>query len=536
MPARPFAHRDDFLSYVQQDGLMLGDLWCVGVQGPFHEDRDIVLAAVQQNGIALEYAAEPLKADRGIVLAAVQQNGIALRYADEPLKADRDIVLAAVLQDGKALRYAAEPLKADRGIVLAAVQQKGWALQYAAKPLKADRDIVLAAVQQNGIATLALRYADEPLKADRGIVLAAVKQNGGALESAAEPLKADRDIVLAAVQQHQEGWALDASWSLKTERCGPNDLIYDAHTLHSDASFMLSASRLGVRAHTAVACILGADVLRELEAAASAHDRDLTLIAPAPAPVTELEAAASAQPSTSQSPSADELDGAPVPPARVAPRRTRGYTQQANERAKADKGGNKANPIIFGDSDDESSARTSKADDSCVDVESQEWKPLPPPPHDEVARVKREREEATQREVDSRWAEKDQRDEQERVRVKRERADSTGDIKPTKEVVNLTDELGPSAPFEVTDEQKSHARCAGAVWSLIEHGSRTSSIVALGTARCATAWRSFAGIVGMCSITVTDEGRRAPRRRHTWLSWAVWGARRKRGGREFAGV
>jgi hypothetical protein len=146
---------------------------------------------------------------------------------------------------------------------------------------------------------------------------------------------------------------------------------------------MLSASRLGVRAHTAVACILGADVLRELEAAASAHDRDLTLLAPAtapaPAPVTELEAAASAQPSTSQSPSADELDGAPVPPARVAPRRTRGYTQQANERAKADKGGNKANPIIFGDSDDESSARTSKADDFCVDVESQEWKPLPQP-------------------------------------------------------------------------------------------------------------------------------------------------------------
>ena len=123
---------------------------------------------------------------------------------------------------------------------------------------------------------------------------------------------------------------------------------------------MLSASRLGVRAHTAVACILGADVLRELEAAASAHDRDLTLLAPAtapaPAPVTELEAAASAQPSTSQSPSADEHDGAPVPPARVAPRRTRGYTQQANEQAKADKGGNKADPIIFGDSDDETSA------------------------------------------------------------------------------------------------------------------------------------------------------------------------------------
>ena len=466
---------------------MLGEIgWWAGVQGPFHEDRDIVLAAVQQNGIALRYAAEPLKADRGIVLAAVLQNGEALRYADEPLKADRGIVLVAVQQNGWALQYVAEPLKADRGIVLAAVLQNGEALEYAAEPLKADRGIVLAAVLQNGEA---LRYADEPLKADRGIVLAAVKQNGGALESAAEPLKADRDIVLAAVQQHQEGWALDASWSLKTERCGPNDLIYDAHTLHSDASFMLSASRLSVRAHTAVACILGADVLRELEAAASAHDRDLTLLAPAtapaPAPVTELEAAASAQPSTSQSPSADDHDGAPVPPARVAPRRTRGYTQQANEQAKADKGGNKADPIIFGDSDDEPSARTSKADDSCVDVESQEWKPPPPPPDDVVVRVKREREEATQRAVDSRWAEEDQRDEQERVRVKRERsderADSTGDIETTKEVVNVTDELGPPAPFEFTDEQKPCPLCK---YCVVIDRARLSNILHCGLGHC----------------------------------------------------
>ena len=326
-----------------------------------------------------------------------------------------------------------------------------------------------------------------PFHEDRDIVLAAVQQNGIALEYAAEPLKADRDIVLAAVQQHQEGWALDASWSLKTLRCGPNDLIYDAHTLHSDASFMLSASRLSVCAHTAVACILGADVLRELEAAASAHD--LTLLvpatAPAPAPVTELEAAASAQPSTSQSPSADEHDGAPVPPARVAPRRTRGYTQQANEQAKAEKGGNKADPIIFGDSDDEPCARTSKADDSCVDVESQEWKPPPPPPDDVVVRVKREREEATQRAVDSRWAEEDQRDEQERVRVKRERsderADSTGDIETTKEVVNVTDELGPPAPFKVTDEQKPCPLCK---YCVVIDRARLSNILHCGLGHC----------------------------------------------------
>jgi hypothetical protein len=157
MPARPLAHRD--LSHVQQDGLTLGEIWSVGAKGPFNEDRGIVLAAVQQNGEALRYAAEGLKADRGIVLAAVQQNGRALESAAEPLKSDRDIVLAAVQQNGEALEDVAEPLKADKDIVLAAVQQEGWVLEYAAESLKADRDIVLAAVQQNGFA---LHYAAEP--------------------------------------------------------------------------------------------------------------------------------------------------------------------------------------------------------------------------------------------------------------------------------------------------------------------------------------------------------------------------------------
>ena len=32
---RPTAHRDDMLSYVQQDGLTLGEIWSVGAEAPF---------------------------------------------------------------------------------------------------------------------------------------------------------------------------------------------------------------------------------------------------------------------------------------------------------------------------------------------------------------------------------------------------------------------------------------------------------------------------------------------------------------------
>ena len=41
---------------------------------------------MQENGLALEYAASELRKDREIVLAAVQQNGAALAYAAPELK------------------------------------------------------------------------------------------------------------------------------------------------------------------------------------------------------------------------------------------------------------------------------------------------------------------------------------------------------------------------------------------------------------------------------------------------------------------
>ena len=62
--------------------------------------------------------------DREIVLAAVKQNGSVLNSVSEELRNDREIVLAAVSQDGNALEYASEKLRNDREIVLAAGKQK----------------------------------------------------------------------------------------------------------------------------------------------------------------------------------------------------------------------------------------------------------------------------------------------------------------------------------------------------------------------------------------------------------------------------
>ena len=58
-------------------------------------DREVVLAAVQQCGRALEHASADLQADRDFVLAAVQRNGDAFRHASAELQEDDAILQAA---------------------------------------------------------------------------------------------------------------------------------------------------------------------------------------------------------------------------------------------------------------------------------------------------------------------------------------------------------------------------------------------------------------------------------------------------------
>jgi hypothetical protein len=58
------------------------------------------------------------------------------------LKADREIVLEAVKNNGLALKYASESLKADRELLKASVKNNEWPLQNANEPLNVDKDIL----------------------------------------------------------------------------------------------------------------------------------------------------------------------------------------------------------------------------------------------------------------------------------------------------------------------------------------------------------------------------------------------------------
>ena len=60
-----------------------------------YDDREIILCAVQQDGMMLQSMSEKFRKDREIVLAAVEQNGLALQYAHIQLRSDLEIILTA---------------------------------------------------------------------------------------------------------------------------------------------------------------------------------------------------------------------------------------------------------------------------------------------------------------------------------------------------------------------------------------------------------------------------------------------------------
>ena len=95
-----------------------------------------------------------MRADQGVVLAAVQNNGWALQHANPDLRNNLEVVLVAVQKDGMALECASPELRADREVVMAAVQNNGLALQHASEELRRNERVVLEAVKQNPFAIL----------------------------------------------------------------------------------------------------------------------------------------------------------------------------------------------------------------------------------------------------------------------------------------------------------------------------------------------------------------------------------------------
>jgi len=91
-------------------------------------DKDVVMAVVQQNGLALQNVDDRLRDDRAVVLLAVDNNGLALKYASSRLKRCRIVASVAVMNDEGAFAFVSRHLRHDP-VVKAALAAKGQRTQ-----------------------------------------------------------------------------------------------------------------------------------------------------------------------------------------------------------------------------------------------------------------------------------------------------------------------------------------------------------------------------------------------------------------------
>jgi len=215
--------KEDFLMMIANEG---GEA-LAGVSAELRADRELVLAAVTQNGLSLRHAAEACWDDKEIVMQAVLQNGEALQFASWRLRSDEDVVDQALYGAGFArsvarhlpkhitpvldlmhpsraadyslrwpvLRLASPALRDDRTFMMKEVSHMGFQLQFASEKLRKDKQLVLKAVQSVGVS---FHFADEALKKDRAFVMEVVQISGDAFECCDWGFRSDREVAMTA--------------------------------------------------------------------------------------------------------------------------------------------------------------------------------------------------------------------------------------------------------------------------------------------------------------------------------------------------
>ena len=209
-----FSRFDDVFEHVTRDGLLLE------FAGEYRRNNEIVSQAIKQNPAALVYAHPDLWTTDLVhfVCANTEHAGVVLGLSDASCKNNKKIVMAAVENDVIAVQHASSRLRSDKQVILKALaclakpesltnssrkqqQQRYSILRFAGPALRDDDEVVMNAVKLDG---LHLHYASCRLKDSMSVVLAAVQKNGINLMCVSLRLRNCMDVVATAVKQNPE--------------------------------------------------------------------------------------------------------------------------------------------------------------------------------------------------------------------------------------------------------------------------------------------------------------------------------------------
>ena len=99
-------------------------------------DKEWWINKVKYDWHSVHFVPSELLADKEIALAALQQNGYTLRYFSPQLQDDESLVLVAIAQEPRAFMFASEQLRADQDVALWALSKSSAAFYYASSELQ----------------------------------------------------------------------------------------------------------------------------------------------------------------------------------------------------------------------------------------------------------------------------------------------------------------------------------------------------------------------------------------------------------------
>ncbi len=179
----------------EKDGLMLYFFRFMDL------DFDLVLQAVSNNGLALEFVASVYKNNREIVVAAIKNNGSALQFASDNFKSNSDIVLEAIENNPQAISFADSSFIKNKNIAKKVVKMTNGDIEYLPKQYQDDPEILSAILEADGNR---LQSLNDKIRNDRASVLRAVKGEASALKYASKSLQNDEEFLLEAISVNSD--------------------------------------------------------------------------------------------------------------------------------------------------------------------------------------------------------------------------------------------------------------------------------------------------------------------------------------------
>ena len=145
-----------------------------------NNELEVVMTAVAQDGLALQYASPDLRANEKVVLAAIEENPEALQYASELLRNNRHVVSRVLYTDnGNGLQYASHELRNSTPFMIRAVFTNGCALKWASPKLRNNKGLAMCAIYES---PKALPFVHKDLRRDPEVYAPALFSDPGLAE------------------------------------------------------------------------------------------------------------------------------------------------------------------------------------------------------------------------------------------------------------------------------------------------------------------------------------------------------------------